>query len=191
MDQKSMTGKKVQVGDVLVAEPFMMDPNFRRTTVLVVEHNEEGSLGYVMNRPLPGVRVDGLVKDFPEFDSEVMYGGPVQQDTLHYLHNVGDLLEGSRKVAPGVWWGGDFDKLKVLIEAELIKPESIRFFVGYAGWGPGQLEEELEYGSWVLADMDANYMFRMRPRGLWRRILQDKGGNYSVIAQMPPSAVWN
>ncbi len=186
-----MTQKKVKAGDVLVAQPFMIDPHFRRTAVLLVEHGEEGSLGFVMNRPLPEVRVDGLVADFPEFEAGVSYGGPVQQDTLHYLHNVGDLLDGSRKVSDGVWWGGDFDKLKFLIGNELIRPAHIRFFVGYAGWAPGQLEEELAYGSWVVADMDANYMFRLKPRTLWKRILEDKGGNYGVIAQMPLTPSWN
>ncbi|MCB0639950.1 MAG: YqgE/AlgH family protein, partial [Lewinella sp.] len=120
---------QVSNGKVLLSEPFMVDPNFKRTAVLLCEHNAEGSIGFIMNRRL-NMRVDELIEDFPEFDTEVYFGGPVQTDTIHYLHNVGDLLEDSVQVARGVFWGGDFDKLKFLINSELIAPHQIRFFIG-------------------------------------------------------------
>ena len=175
--------KKVACGDVLLAEPYMLDPNFKRSAVLLCEHGEEGSVGFIMNKPLK-MRVDELVDDFPEFDSEVLFGGPVQTDTIHYVHNVGDLLEDSVPVVNGVYWGGDFEKLKFLISSKLIKPENIRFFVGYSGWSEGQLSDEMEYRSWVLADMHANYLFKSKPRNLWRQVMYNKGDTYTVIAQM-------
>ena len=87
-----------------MAEPFMLDPNFKRTAVLLCEHSEESSIGFILNKKLD-MRVDALVNDFPEFDATVFFGGPVQTDTIHYIHNLGDLLEDSRTVAKGVWWG--------------------------------------------------------------------------------------
>ena len=162
----------------------MLDPHFKRASVLLCEHTPEGSLGFIMNKPIE-MAVDRLVGDFPEFESQVFYGGPVATDTLHYVHSVGDLLEESIKVCPGVWWGGRFDKLKFLIESKLIKPEDIRFFVGYSGWSEGQLEEELEYGSWVIADMHANYLFKASSKKLWSKIMKNKGDTFSVIAELP------
>lgn len=185
-----MVRNQVTRGKILLAEPFMLDPNFKRTAVLVCDHDEEGSLGFVMNKPLQ-MTVDELIEDFPEFDSEVHLGGPVQTDTIHYVHNVGDLLEGSIKIVDGVYWGGDFDKLKFLITQQLILPHNIRFFVGYSGWSEGQLVDEMLYGSWVVADMDANYLFKTPSDGLWKQAMYNKGDTYTVIAQMPEAVSWN
>ena len=185
-----MTKQEIKSGKVLLAEPFMFDSNFKRSAILLCEHNEEGSIGFIMNKELD-MRVDELIGDFPEFDSKVFFGGPVQTDTIHYIHNVGNLLEDSVKVVPGVWWGGDFDKLKSLIANKLVNPENIRFFVGYSGWSEGQLSDEMEWGSWVVADMFANYLFKSHPKKLWKQIMNNKGDVFSVIAQMPEGADWN
>jgi len=186
-----MTKAELKKGRVLLAEPFMLDPNFKRTAVLLCEYSmEEGGVGFVMNKPL-NMRVDSLIEDFPEFDAEVFFGGPVATDTIHYVHNVGDLLDDSQPVTNGVFWGGDFEKLKFLITSELITPSNIRFFVGYSGWSNGQLENEIEMGSWVTADMDTNYLFRSEPDDLWQQVMQNKGDRFSVISQVPDEANWN
>lgn len=185
-----MASKKLQSGSILLAEPFMVDPNFKRTAVLLCEHSEDGSIGFVLNKKLD-VSLNELLSDFPEFDTMVYFGGPVQTDTIHYIHNVGDLLDESRKIADGVWWGGNFETLKVLIQTELIKPENIRFFIGYSGWSEEQLEEEMESGSWVTADMHPNYVFKSRPDSLWSQIMSNKGDLFTVIANMPDSVTYN
>ena len=185
-----MIGEEIKQGKILLAEPFMLDPNFKRSTVLLCEHNEEGSVGFILNKPL-NMRIDELVDAFPEFDSEVLFGGPVQTDTIHYIHDVGDLLEDSREVVEGVFWGGDFEKLKFLISSQLIQPHNIRFFVGYSGWSEGQLHDEMGYGSWLVAEMHANYLFKSRPKVLWQEVMENKGNNYAVIAQMPDGLSWN
>ena len=185
-----MVKNEVKVGKVLLAEPFMLDPNFKRSAVLVCEHGGEGSIGFIMNKPLR-MNVDDLIEDFPEFEAEVFFGGPVQTDTIHYVHNVGNLLEDSVKVIDGVYWGGDFEKLKFLITSQMIKPENIRFFVGYSGWSEDQLKDEMVFGSWVIAEMDSNYLFKSDPDALWKQVMNNKGKVYSVIAQMPDPVNWN
>lgn len=186
-----MVEKDIESGVVLLAEPFMLDPNFRRSAVLLCEHSpEDGSVGFIMNKPLR-MRIDELIEDFPEFDSEVFFGGPVQTDTIHYIHNVGDMLEDSRMVVDGVYWGGDFSKLKFLISSQLILPENIRFFVGYSGWSEGQLADEMNIGSWLTAPMDANYLFKSIPSRLWEQVMYNKGNVYTVISQMPEDFSWN
>lgn len=180
----------IKSGQILLAEPFMQDPYFRRAVVLLCEHHEEGSLGFILNKSID-MGVNDLMSEFPRFDAEVFYGGPVQTDTLHYVHNLGEVLEESVKVSDGVWWGGDFDKLKVLITNGLVEPANIRFFVGYSGWSSGQLGEELEYGSWVAAPMDANYVFKTQPTRLWSQAMYNKGDIYEIIADMPEMISWN
>lgn len=179
-----MSQEEVKNGQLLVAEPFMLDPYFKRAVILLCDHRPDGTLGFMLNKTLD-MHINELISDFPEFKSEVFYGGPVQTDTIHFLHNLGDLLEDSVKVAEGVYWGGDFEKLKFLISSQLIQPENVRFFVGYSGWSDGQLNEELESGSWVVADSDANYIFNLQPEILWKTILENKGDIFTVIAQMP------
>ena len=185
-----MPKQKLTKGKVLLAEPFMLDPNFKRSAVLLCEHNDEGTIGFIMNKPLE-MRVDELIEGFPEFDSEVLFGGPVQTDTIHYIHTVGELLEESKKIADGVYWGGDFEKLKFLITSGLLNPQDVRFFVGYSGWSEGQLEDEMSYGSWVIANMDANYLFKTKSWKVWKQVMQNKGDTFSVIAQMPEGLTWN
>lgn len=180
----------VKSGQILLAEPFMLDPYFKRAVVLLCEHHDQGSIGFILNKSID-MKVNDLMSEFPTFDAEVFYGGPVQTDTLHYVHNVGELLEESVKVSEGVWWGGDFDKLKFLISTELIQPENIRFFVGYSGWSGGQLGEELEIGSWVGADMDANYVFKTKPAKLWSQAMYNKGDLYEIISDLPEQQSWN
>lgn len=186
-----MVKKRVSNGKILLAEPFMLDPNFKRAVILVCEHdNKDGTVGFIINKPLK-MKVGELIADFPEFESEVYFGGPVATDTIHYIHNVGDLLEESVQIKRGIYWGGNFEKLKFLITTQLILPKNIRFFVGYSGWSAGQLKEELGYKSWVLSEMHANYMFKSKPSQLWQQAMHNIGSTFSVIAQMPEPVSFN
>ena len=185
-----MSRIQINTGNLLLAEPFMLDTNFKRAAVLLCDHSEEGSLGFILNKRLQ-MRVDELIAEFPEFSAPVYYGGPVETDTIHYLHNVGDLLENSRKVADGVWWGGSFEKLKFLISSSLVQPQNIRFYVGYSGWSEGQLEDEMKWGSWITADTHANYVFKSPPDALWSQVLANKGNAWAVIATLPEEVAWN
>lgn len=180
-----MSGKKVDRGTLLLAEPFMLDPNFKRSVVLICEHDEtEGTIGFVMNKPLH-MQVNELITDFPVIEAPVYFGGPVATDTIHYVHNVGELLEDSVKVVRGVYWGGDYEKLKFLIDSKLVLPQNIRFFVGYSGWSSGQLAEEMAYKSWIQSEMHANYLFKSKPDHLWQQVMYNLGDRFSVIAQIP------
>lgn len=175
---------KLNKGDLLVSQPFMMDGNFRRTVIYLAEYNDEGALGFILNRPLD-YRADELIADFPEFEDAAYFGGPVSTNTIHYIHKAGDLLDDSVEVNSGIYWGGNYEKLKVLIENKLILPGDIKFYVGYSGWTAGQLEDELVHGSWIVAPSDANYIFNVNENDLWSKVLEFKGDNYKVIAQMP------
>ena len=175
---------KIAAGKILLAEPFMRDPYFTRSVVFLCEHHEHGSVGFILNKEID-IPLNDLLASFPPFDEPVFYGGPVQTDTLHYVHNLGNVLDDSVEIAKGVYWGGDYEKLKILVRSGMVQPNNIRFFVGYSGWSGGQLEEEMEIGSWVMADMDANYIFKSRPNHLWSQVMFNKGNNFEVISKMP------
>ena len=185
-----MVKPEIKNGTVLLAEPFMMDPNFKRTAILLADHTSEGTIGFIMNRPV-SMRIDELVDDFPELDAPVHFGGPVQTDTLHFLHRIGDLLADGHEIIPGIYMGGDYNQLKMLVKQGLVMPHDIRFYVGYTGWSEGQLADEYNYGSWITADMDINYLFKSDPNQLWQQVLINKGDLYSIIADIPDGATYN
>lgn len=168
----------------------MMDSHFKRATILLCEHHSTGSIGFIMNKSLQ-MNIGDLVSDFPDFESEVHFGGPVGTDTIHFIHNLGDLIEESVEVAPGVFWGGSFDQVKFMIKSSMVTEHNIRFFVGYTGWGSGQLAEELREGTWLMAEMDPNYLFKEKPESLWRLIMEHKGNNFTAIAGIPDTTIWN
>ncbi len=184
--------EKIETGHILLAEPFMIDGNFKRSMVLLCDHSEEeGSLGFVLNKELD-IPLNDLIADFPEIDCNVFFGGPVATDTIHYIHNVGDLLEGSMKVCDGVWWGGDFEQLQFKILSKEVKPKNIRFFVGYSGWESNQLHGEMNLGSWVISNMKANYLFKDDAVDLWELGMIDKGDTFSILSEIESTkAIWS
>lgn len=171
-------------GSYLLANPFLKDPNFLRTVVLLTEHNEDGAVGFILNRPIQ-YSLNDILPEFPIFDCPVFLGGPVQQDSLHYVHNIAAMSESSAEVVPGLFWGGDFEYLKSLVIAGQVKPEDIRFFVGYSGWGPEQLQNELDTESWIVAKPKPKFTFQSPSEGLWKDILHSMGRKYQIISNYP------
>ncbi|MBK9449545.1 MAG: YqgE/AlgH family protein [Bacteroidetes bacterium] len=171
-------------GNILLSEPFLQDPNFARSVVLLTEHNEEGSIGFILNKPII-YKINEIIEDFPEFDAPVYMGGPVQRDSLHFIHRIEALADDGDEIAPGVYWGGDFEKLKRMIRLGIVVPHDIRFFVGYSGWGPQQLEGEMEMKSWIVSSRSDKFAFADRSEALWGEILQAMGGKYKAMAHYP------
>ena len=171
-------------GRFLISEPFMTDKNFQRSVVLLVEHSEEGSLGFVLNRQLD-IGLNNLIEELPYFDAPVFMGGPVEQNTLHYIHRLGDEIPNSQKIGMDLFWGGEFNWVKNQIQNELLSPLDILFFVGYSGWGPGQLLKEIEDKAWIVAPEQESFVFQKDYTDLWRQILQSMGPKYQIISNYP------
>lgn len=175
----------LEKGVFLVSEPFLPDPNFKRTVVLLTEHDAEGSIGFVLNRPT-NLLLNDVLEDFPDFPVPLYLGGPVEQNTLHYVHHARFNIPGSKEVIPGLNWGGDFEVVRELIENQLLQPEDIRFFVGYSGWSADQLGEELNDKAWILTQASSQWV--MQPPDdddLWRYVLRQMGKEYSLMANYP------
>jgi putative transcriptional regulator len=181
----------VEKSSLLISDPYLYDQNFRRSVVLLSEHSSDGgSVGFILNKPLK-IPVDTLLSDFPDFSSKVFYGGPVSTERIHFIHTAGDILDGSIAISDGLYWGGDYAKLKFLVQSQLITEKNIRFFVGYSGWDYKQLKDEMKQNSWLVGKNDINYIFNSKPKTLWKQVLQNMGGQYAVIAQMPDQFLLN
>ncbi len=173
-----------KAGRLLVSEPFMQDPYFKRSVVLLTEHSDGGSFGLIINKPIP-MYLHEAIENAPAFDSRLGLGGPVQKETLHYLHQLGHLIPNSTEVMDGVFWGGDFEVIKELMLSNTIKPGDIRLFVGYAGWAEGQLSSEMKSKSWIVAKATKKLLFGSKPEDLWNNVLESMGGPYAYMVNLP------
>jgi len=179
-----MATSPITNGSLLIAEPFLGDPNFERSVVLICEHNEDGTFGLVLNQ-IAQVRLNDVLSEELYQDFPLYVGGPVQQNTLHYIHRLGDQLDESIRVADGLYWSGNFDQLRQLINAGAVRENDIRFFVGYSGWGEGQLGEEMGQNAWIVTQADADFIFDTASDQFWRGILRRMGGQYRVLSHYP------
>jgi putative transcriptional regulator len=179
-----MRGMESLRGQLLVASPSLVDPNFRRSVVLVGEHGEEGAMGVILNRPSP-VTVSEAVPPLAELVQapEVVHvGGPVQQQAIVVLGEFEDPSRAAVIVLGTVGFlPGEIDDA-----AALGGLGRVRVFAGYAGWGPGQLEQELDDEAWIVVPAEPEDVFAEDPDELWSAVLRRRGGPYAVLAQMPP-----
>jgi putative transcriptional regulator len=174
---------KPKQGIILISEPSLRDFYFRQSVVLLAEHNEEGTFGVIINKPIEA-RLSDVVKDFPEFECPVFLGGPVKTDSIFFIHTRQDIDQ-SMPIMNGLFWGGNIDMIRSMIEEETITENEIRFFVGYSGWNPSQLDREIKENSWVLSHTTVDEVIRRNPEKLWSEYLRSMGQDYAIWSNFP------
>lgn len=155
-----------------------------RSVVLLCEHNEEGSFGLLLNKKFTHT-LGELIPDLEGSDIPVFVGGPVQADTLHFLHSYPDEIPGSVEVIDNIYWGGDFEIVKDYLKKGTLNPLGFRFFIGYSGWGSSQLDNELQSKSWITTPAKKNIVFHKTPDNIWKDALALLGDDYSIMTNFP------
>lgn len=186
------TNYKAQKGSLLIAEPFSIDSYFKRSVVLMAIHNEkEGSLGFIINKPIKNVFLSDIVKMFENAtDWPVYFGGPVQTSSLFYIHTLGDLVDNSKEITDGIYFGGDFEIIKDLVKKNEASSNDIKFFLGYSGWGEGQLDDELLRNSWLTTPATKKIVFgNCSGNKCWQKAVSRTPHFY--VANFPENAQWN
>ena len=173
----------VKSGDLLVASSMLVDPNFADTVVLLCEHSPQGSYGLVLNRPIE--IPDGVREELPFVQDHLFLGGPVQTQAFQILHPFGPRLDGAVEVVPDVWVGADLDSMKSAFGSGLLDPDQCRFFLGYSGWGEGQLDAELSIDSWITVRATDQLVFGTSAEALWRSAVQARGRDEPLFAHYP------
>ncbi len=178
-------------GKLLISEPSLRDFYFGRSVVLLVEHNtKEGTIGLILNKPIH-LKLNQVVKEFPDNEFPLFLGGPVHPERLFYVHTLGDKVPGSIEVIPGLYWGGDIEKIMDLIKLNLVTPEDVRFFIGYAGWESKQLDTEMKEKSWVVTQCSLETVMERHPEKLWSNMLKEMGNDYAIWANFPSDPILN
>ncbi|WP_295336586.1 YqgE/AlgH family protein [Flavobacterium sp.] len=186
-----MISEKLQKGQLLIAEPSIIgDLSFNRSVILLADHNEDGSVGFILNKPLKYT-----IKDLiPEIEAKfkIYNGGPVEQDNLYFIHNVPDLIPNSIEISNGIFWGGNFELTKDLINQGLIKKKNIRFFLGYTGWDSEQLENEMQSNSWILSkNIYKKDILSKSSLHFWKEKIIELGGEYLIWSNAPENPILN
>jgi putative transcriptional regulator len=172
-------------GSLLISEPFLNDPNFKRSVVLMAEHGIEGTLGFILNQPSQFLLKD-LVPDLWEANYPIFIGGPVEIDTIHFVHRCYDKLNSGEEIANGIYWGGNFETLKILVNNNSIEPHEVKFFLGYSGWGEEQLDEEINANTWIVSDKyQQDVVFSHDEEELWRTVIINLGPKYAHVSNFP------
>lgn len=180
MKQRHLSPTK---GRILISEPFLNDSFFKRSAILLAENTEKGAMGFILNKPV-GYSIHELISDFPEFDAQVYFGGPVESNSLFFIHTAPDLLGFTFEIEDGIYYGGNYDQVKNYAALGLLKPEQIRFFAGYSGWDTGQLDFEMEESSWLIFERPQKLM-EMKPESLWRELLKKSHSELAIWANYP------
>jgi putative transcriptional regulator len=185
MDITFENKRKAKRGRVLLADPFSNDDYFSRSVVFLCDHNSEGTFGFVLNNYLD-LNLDEVAKNFPKLDSRVSIGGPVETQNIFFIHTLGKQIEGSQHVSDEIYVGGNYDQVIQLIEQKKITSREVRFFLGYSGWSPNQLQEEIEQHAWIVVPvlnqlevMDASI------DQLWERFMRREGKKYDLLSKFP------
>ncbi|MGY0392693.1 YqgE/AlgH family protein [Bizionia sp. KMM 8389] len=186
-----MISTQPKKGNLLIAEPSIIgDISFNRSIILLADHTDEGSIGFILNKPLK-YTISDLI---PELDAsfKVYNGGPVEQDNLYFIHRIPELIPNSVEISLGIYWGGDFNRVAELIANDKINENNIRFFLGYSGWETNQLNNELKTNSWVVTEntykqdiIEKNY------QSFWKEKMIEFGGEYTIWSNAPEDPSFN
>ncbi|MFN3916676.1 MAG: YqgE/AlgH family protein [Flavobacteriales bacterium] len=189
LDFSGLNKLEPKKGRLLISEPFIDDDYFKRSVILLCEHDEEGSFGFVLNNFLDQNLFD-LTKEGNHYTGKISLGGPVQTNNLFYIHTLGNKIENAREIVKGLFIGGDFDELKKLIENGDANESNIRFFLGYSGWSENQLNEEIKRKSWFVAKASFESIMHTAD-DLWQETLKKMGGKFSMISNFPENPALN
>lgn len=155
-----------------------------RSVILVCDHSPEGTFGLTLNKKTD-FTLDELLIEMEGFKMDVYLGGPVQKDTVHYIHQYPELFDDCKILIDNIAWGGNFDKLSAYIKSGQIEPDKIKFFLGYSGWDAGQLESEFKENSWATAKSTRKLIFDTHPNELWKKTMIHMGGEYEQMINYP------
>lgn len=172
-----------QQGHVLISEPLTEDDYFGQSVVLITEHSEvEGTVGFVLNKDSEYTLSD--IIPTINADNKVYKGGPVEPNTLHYIHQYSEISN-AIKIGENLFWGGDFEQIKEWMSLGLIQNDKILFFLGYSGWRKGQLQQELKNHYWIVARTTNDEIFHSQSENFWRKKVENLGKVFNKWLNVP------
>src|SRR5690554_4945372 len=172
-------------GRVLIADPFSRDEYFERSVVYICDHNSEGTFGFVLTNYLD-LNLADVAKNFPDISTDISIGGPVRTESIFFIHTLGNRIPGSIEVDDGIYMGGDYDIISEQLNEGTIDASKVRFFLGYAGWNPGQLEDEISKNYWIVAPvLNPMEIMDTSIADIWLKFMKREGKKYDILSRAP------
>jgi len=172
-------------GKLLISDPFLDEDYFRRSVVYLCEHNIDGSFGFVVNNFI-SINLNELDESLPKVEAQISLGGPMEVNSLYFIHQFGDQIQNSAEISDGVFLGGDFQQLSNKIVEDQSNISKVRFIIGYAGWKRKQLKEEIKSNAWIVKELSSPLqLFESQSRLSWKRVMFDLGGKYKIMSKFP------
>ena len=175
---------KAKKGRILISEPSFNDSIFFKSVVLLTHHNDEESIGLILNQPTK-ISLNEILNDIPLSDFPVYIGGPLAKQSLQFIHTLGSLIPESKQITENIYFGGDFNTVLKLMQDKKITKNEIRFFVGYSGWGEDQLNNEIREESWLVKSTKDNLCMQYSTPKLWNNIIRKTKSDYAIWVNMP------
>ena len=175
---------KPKQGRLLISEPSLNNSIFFKSVILITHHNKEESIGLILNHPTK-IQLHQILNNIPLIDLPVYIGGPVEKQSLHFIHTLGDVIPNSKNISKNIYYGGDFEIIIQLMYEKKISKKEIRFFIGYSGWGIEQLNNEIREDSWIVQKPNSNLCMNYSTSELWGDIIRDQKNRYAIWANMP------
>ncbi len=179
-----------QKGRVLISDPFKSSEYFERSVVYLCEHDDKSSFGFVLNKPIL-VGIEGLSEAFHQEPVKAFKGGPCEEDSLFFLHTIGDKMKESQLISNEIYLGTNFNDLYEIMTPDLLEEGAIKLFIGYSGWSEGQLEAEIERNAWVVAEVDDNAEIMLHKEDLWTYFMTKLGKKYHLMTKFPLNPNYN
>jgi putative transcriptional regulator len=176
--------RNVKKGQLLISEPSLSDRVFFKSVILITHHSSEESIGLILNQGTK-INLNEILNDIPSKDFPVYIGGPVEKNAIQFIHTLGNIIPNTKEISSGLYWGGDFDKIKNLMSENKISKNQIRFFAGYSGWGEDQLRHEIRENGWIVHDPNINLCMKYSTEELWSDLIKTKKKKYAIWANMP------
>lgn len=173
-----------KAGRLLLSDPFESDLYFERSVVFLCQHDEESSFGFVINKPIR-IGIEGVNEAFGQQPIDAFKGGPCEEESLFFLHTLGDKIQGSEQIIDGIYLGTNFSDLYKTMTPESIENGAIKLFVGYSGWSSGQLDDELKRNVWVVAEVDDINEIMLSGKDSWYEIMKRLGNKYEMMTKFP------
>lgn len=177
-------------GRLLISDPFLQDMFFKRSVVLLLDYHDDGAFGLILNKPIE-FSFNQVVKGFPQFESPIYMGGPISNQTVFFIHTVGDLIANSNEITSGLYWGGEVLDVKKLMKENRLSNENIKFYLGYTGWGEHQLDQELRYDSWVISETSVAEIMQQQTAKFWNAMVKNLGKDFEIWTRFPPDPNMN
>ena len=190
LKQRYLIMLNVKKGCLLISEPLLNDPVFFKSVILITHHTNNESIGLVLNQSTK-VQLNQIINDIPLNDFPVYIGGPVERNSIQFIHTLGSIVPNSQKITKGLYWGGVFEEIVQLMVKNKISKNQIRFFAGYSGWGSDQLKNEIKDNSWITHNVDVEICMKYSNEKLWSDLIKTKSKKHALWVNIPKDPSMN